>query len=290
MTPPLTYVEFLSAFLAVPIVALAISVARRTDSPRRVLAGVTALVCIAVGYTAPWDSYLIGRGVWTYGEDVVAVRFARVPLGEWLFFALQTIGTGLWYHRLAPRGESGIDPGLPGRDVPGEVRAGTARTAGAGVWLAIAALGVVLVVASPRTYYFGMILAWAAPVVAFLWAVGGPVILRYRRRVLAGVAVPSAYLWVADWYAIGSGLWTISPDSSTGILVAGLPIEEAVFFVATNLLVVQGLLLFDWVVARSAERGPAYAVSGLLPDSVADSVGSVAGRVPDVAEVRRRWQ
>jgi len=290
MTPSLTYVEFLLVFLAVPVVALAAAVARRTDSLRRVLAGVAALVCIAVGYTAPWDSYLVGRGVWTYGEGVVAVRFARVPLGEWLFFVLQTTVTGLWYHLLAPQ----VEPGVPGRDVPGRA---DARGVGAVAWLALAALGAGLVVASAETYYLGMILVWAAPVVAFLWAVGGPVIWRYRRVVAIAVTVPSVYLWAADRFAIDSGLWTISTDYSTGVHLLGLPVEEAVFFVLTNVLVVQGLLLFDWVVARAGERGPAYAVAGLVPDSVADSVSSVAGRIPGVAEtrrhiaeVRRRWE
>lgn len=304
MTPPLTYVEFLSVFLVVPIATLAVAVARRTDDPRRVLAGVTALVCIAVGYTAPWDSYLVGRGVWTYGEGVVTARFARVPLGEWLFFALQTIATGLWYHLLATRSDSGVDPALP---VGGDGRfsiEGNARGVGAGAWLAVGAAGTGLVVASPRTYYLGMILVWAAPVLAFLWAVGGPVIWRDRRRVGLAAAVPSAYLWVADWYAIRSGLWTISADYSTGVHVLGLPVEEAVFFALTNLLVVQGLLLFDWVTARAAERGRAYAVAGLVPGAVASRAGTVAerigplasrigaaaNRVPGVAEVRRRWQ
>jgi lycopene cyclase domain-containing protein len=140
-----------------------------------------------------------------------------------------------------------------------------------------------------------MILVWAAPVVAFLWAVGGPVIWRYRRVVAIAVTVPSVYLWAADRFAIDSGLWTISTDYSTGVHLLGLPVEEAIFFVLTNVLVVQGLLLFDWVVARAGERGPAYAVAGLVPGqfadllgSIADSVRSAAGRVPGVAEVRRR--
>lgn len=302
MPDSLTYVEFLSVFLAVPVAALAIAVARKTDDARRVLAGLLALVCIAVGYTAPWDSYLVGRGVWTYGEGVVAVRFARVPLGEWLFFVLQTTATGLWYHLLS----SGIDPALPGRDAPADLESvagsralgANARVAGAVAWLAVAGVGAVLVVTAGRTYYLGMILLWAAPVLAFLWTVGGPVLWRERRLVAAAVAVPSAYLWAADWYAIRSGLWAIAPEYSTGLLALGLPIEEAVFFLLTNLLVVQGLLLFDWVVARAAERDPRYAVAGLVPggvsrrvpDSVLRVAGSLAGRLPGVAEVRRRWE
>jgi hypothetical protein len=286
----------------IPIAALAAAVARRTDDFRRVLAGLLALVCIAVGYTAPWDSYLVGRGVWTYGEGVVAVRFARVPLGEWLFFVLQTTATGLWYHLLS----SGIDPALPGRDAPADfesvvgsqARTASARSVGAVAWLAVAGVGAVLVVTAGRTYYLGMILLWAAPVLAFLWTVGGPVLWRERRLVAAAVAVPSLYLWVADWYAIRTGLWAIAPEYSTGIFAFGLPIEEAVFFLLTNLLVVQGLLLFDWVVSRAAERDPRYAVAGLVPggvsrrvpDSVLRVAESLAGRLPGVAEVRRRWE
>jgi lycopene cyclase domain-containing protein len=294
--PALTYVEFLFAFLGVPVAALAVAVARRTDDPRRVLASVTALVCIAVTYTAPWDSYLVGRGVWTYGEGVVAARFARVPLGEWLFFALQTTATGLWYHLLAPA----VDSALPGRDAPcrSDVRTPSARTVGAVGWLALAGVGGALVVAAPETYYLGMILVWAAPVLAFLWTVGGSVIWRDRRLVAGAVAVPTLSLWVADWYAIRTSLWAIAPEYSTRLLAFGLPIEEAVFFLLTNLLVAQGLLLFDWVVARAAERGPAHAFAGLvpvglarwIPDSVARLGESLTGRLPDLAEVRRRWQ
>ncbi|PSP55322.1 hypothetical protein BRC82_06110 [Halobacteriales archaeon QS_1_67_19] len=253
MTAPFSYVAFLSAFVALPAAALAIAVGRRTARPRRVAAGIATLVCIAVAYTAPWDSYLIGREVWWYGAGVVAAEYVRIPLGEWLFFALQTILTGLWYHALGPR----IAPTLPDSE--------SARRRGAAVWTVVALLGTVLAVANASTYYLGMILAWAAPVAAFLWAVGGPVIWRSRRLVAAAVAVPTLYLWLVDGLAIGLGLWTIAPAYTTGFTLLGLPVEEAVFFLLTNVLVVQGLLLFDWVVARADDRGPTYAFEGLVP-------------------------
>jgi len=263
MTSALTYLEFLLAFIAIPVLVLAAIVVRRTDRAPHAFTGIGVLVCIAVTYTAPWDSYLIGRGVWSYGEGVVTARFGRVPLGEWLFFVGQTVLTGLWYYALAPR----IDPALPAN--------GTPRSIGAGIWSLLAVLGAVLAVASAGTYYLGMTLAWAAPVVAFLWAVGGPVLWTSRRVVAVAVAVPSAYLWVADRYAIGRGLWTISADHSTGLLLSGLPIEETVFFVLTNLLVVQGLVLFDWALARADEHGAGHAVEGL---------------VPGATRVSRRWR
>ena len=62
------------------------------------------------------------------------------------------------------------------------------------------------------------------------------------------VLVPSAYLWVVDRHAIREGVWTISETYTTGLGVAGLPVEEMAFFVVTNLFVVQALVLFRWVV------------------------------------------
>ncbi|USZ69255.1 lycopene cyclase domain-containing protein [Halorussus salilacus] len=270
----LTYLEFLSVFVALPAGALAAVVARRTRRPRRVFAGVALLVCIAVSYTAPWDSYLIGRGVWSYGEGVVAVRFARIPLGEWLFFGLQTALTGLWYYALAHRLAVHPEPGVPEHP--------NARRHGLVGWTVLAALGVALASASSGTYYLGVILLWGAPVAAFLWAVGGPVVWRYRRLVAAAVAAPSIYLWVIDRFAIGSGLWTISAAHSSGVHLLGLPVEEAVFFLLTNVLIVHGLLLFDWTLARADDRGPSHALDGLLP--------GVRRLILDAGRMGRRWR
>lgn len=54
---------------------------------------------------------------------------------------------------------------------------------------------------------------------------------------------PSLYLCVADAIAIKNEVWVISEATSTGVMIGVLPVEEAVFFFVTNLLVVQGTLL-----------------------------------------------
>jgi hypothetical protein len=51
------------------------------------------------------------------------------------------------------------------------------------------------------------------------------------------------YLWVADAAAIHLGIWTISSEFTLGLEPFGLPVEEATFFLMTNLLVVKGILL-----------------------------------------------
>jgi putative membrane protein len=47
----------------------------------------------------------------------------------------------------------------------------------------------------------------------------------------------------ADRYAIAAGIWWIRPDATTGVHLAGLPLEEGAFFLATNLLIGFGMTL-----------------------------------------------
>ena len=60
----------------------------------------------------------------------------------------------------------------------------------------------------------------------------------------AVVAEPLGPLVERDFLAIGAGTWTIDPAQTTGILLGGvLPIEEVVFFLLTNVLIVFGMVL-----------------------------------------------
>jgi lycopene beta-cyclase len=64
------------------------------------------------------------------------------------------------------------------------------------------------------------------------------------RAMSLGILVPTLYLWFADTVAIRLGIWDIAERYTYGPRPLGLPIEEAVFFLVTNILVVQGLVLF----------------------------------------------
>jgi lycopene cyclase domain-containing protein len=108
----------------------------------------------------------------------------------------------------------------------------------------MAALAGGLLLLRPEGTYLGLILVWAAPVLALQWAYAGTSIWARRRAWAMGVAVPTLYLWIVDAIAIDQGIWHISETYTLGPAVGPLPLEEAVFFLVTNLLVVQGLLLF----------------------------------------------
>ena len=98
--------------------------------------------------------------------------------------------------------------------------------------------------------YLILMLGWALPVIALQWGVGLPELWRARRTWLLATALPTLYLCMADRLALGDGIWTIHADRSTGILIAGLPLEEALFFLLTNLMVVQALILFQSAATR----------------------------------------
>ena len=80
-----------------------------------------------------------------------------------------------------------------------------------------------------------------------MWWLGGHLIWARRRLIALAVAPITLYLWVADRVAIGLGIWDITDATRTGWEVAGLPVEEALFFLLTNLLVAQGLVMLERV-------------------------------------------
>ena len=237
----LTYLGFHLLFV-LPVIGL-LAWRRPTLSVRRQRIGRVGLALmgtVAFLYTTPWDNYLIERGAWFYGEGRVAARVWLAPVGEYLFFVLQTVIVGLWLYRVdfdaAPT--DGDTAWLP-------------RVGGALAWLAAGVAGGWLVAAGPERFlYLGAILVWACPVVALQWAVGGAFLLCRPRPWLLGIGVPTLYLWAVDRVAIGLGIWTIADDTATGVELFGLPVEEAVFFLVTCTLVVYGLILFEWVVRR----------------------------------------
>ena len=239
MTTGFAYLAFHAVAILPVIGVLALLARHRLGTRRDVLTGTLVLSGLALVYTTPWDNYLIARGVWWYGDGAVAVRFGAVPLGEYLFFVLQPLLVGLWAARFPVETARPLSVSLPARAL---------GLAGAGV---VAAAGLA-VLGQEGGLYLGSLLVWSAPILAIQWAFGWPFLVAEWRAVLTGTLVPTLYLWVVDRAAIEVGLWTISKRYTTGVALPllGLPIEEALFFLLTSLFVVQGLVLYVWLVAR----------------------------------------
>ncbi|HEX6041024.1 lycopene cyclase domain-containing protein [Longimicrobium sp.] len=229
----MTYLQFHLVFILPPLFLVAL--ASRGSLRRlgaRALPSLVGVVLIALVYTTPWDTELIRRGVWGYGPERVMGTIGLIPIEEYMFFVLQPLLAGLWFYRLVP-------PDLSDAAPP----SATMRWSGTAVYALLALLGVWLLQRREGTY-MGMILAWAAPVLAAQWALIAGRIAAAPRAFILGIAVPTAYLWVADAIAIHLGIWHISKTQTLGVRFGSLPLEEATFFLATTLLCVQGLTLF----------------------------------------------
>lgn len=243
MSVPLSYLEFHLVFLLPPIVLLGWLARRRPDAwwDWQSLSGLGIIAVLAVLYTTPWTNALIPAGVWWYGEGAVLGTIWHTPIEEYLFFVLQPILTAFWlYHWLSVADRSLWIPR-------------SHRVAGAVAGLGICALGGILLLGSQSTFYLGALLFWAGPILAIQWAFGITYLRDVWRSVTVAIGVPTLYLWLADRVAIELGIWVISETHTVGYAIAGLPIEEALFFLLTNTFVVQGIVLYVWLLDRSHE-------------------------------------
>lgn len=249
----MTYFGFLLRFLVIPIILLGLlawwdrrrgrSLSSSFHLPSFWL-GFTLLPVVALIYTTPWDNYLVATRVWWYKPELVTgFIIGWVPIEEYTFFILQPLFTGLFLLALLRRLPHNVNPANQPR-----LRYALAIALGL-VWLFMLAL--FFLDYRPATY-LGLTLGWALPPIMFQLFFGGDILWQHRGAVLAAIIIPTVYLSYADGLAIDGGTWTINPEQSFNIFLGGvLPIEEAIFFLVTNTLVVLGLTLFG---AQESQR------------------------------------
>jgi lycopene cyclase domain-containing protein len=229
-----TYAAFLLLFVVIPIVFLVVLDWRQGKRSWGFLA---ALSVIALAYTTLWDNYLVANRIWWYSPGQVSgLTIGWVPIEEYSFFLLQPVLTGLWTLFVIRRF---VDPYAPSDRNP-RLRWGT--LAGASVLWALSAAA--LAVGEQQLRYMALILVWALPPMALQFAYGADLLWHRWRTVLLALIPPTIYLAIADSFAISEGIWTISPATSLPVFLGGiLPLEEFVFFLSTNCLIVFTVVL-----------------------------------------------
>ena len=205
----------------------------------RGLWGALTLIILAVSYTTPWDSYLIQNEIWTYSPGNVLFTIYHIPIEEYFFFVIQTvIGcllTSIFIVKLEGLSSEKMQLGI--REI----------------FIYLLSLGLLGLLylnlpADPKLNYLKLVLFWSLPILLMQWCLGWQILLKFKRSLFTAVVSLCSYFWVADGVAISKEIWTFPNETISGIQLFGiLPIEEALFFLVTNLMVVQGYMLFTQV-------------------------------------------
>jgi 15-cis-phytoene synthase/lycopene beta-cyclase len=222
--------------------ALALTLLYRPFFNRIDVYKIVFLIIIAVVSTIPWDSYLIQRKIWTYPPSVIiGPTLFSIPAEEVFFFVIQTYNTTLLYLILNK-------PLLHPSYLIGSNKTPRFQwSLGHSFFSICIVTGAGLIWQGGKGTYLGLILAWAGPFALLLWVLSSQFLIHLPyTSTLAPVAIPTLYLWVVDTLALKRGTWAIESGTKLGIhLWDGLEIEEAVFFLFTNTMIVFGLVAFD---------------------------------------------
>jgi 15-cis-phytoene synthase/lycopene beta-cyclase len=211
--------------------------------------------------TTPWDSYLIRRAIWTYPSSVIlGPRLWGIPAEEYFFFVVQTYITSLLYLLLGKSSVKATGLRAHSKDRRQEAQSKTnpnSQTLAKTHILkqAVIAAGILysvyLVYHGGSGTYMGLIGVWAGPFFFLLHGLAHQLWenLPWKDTAIP-ILLPTIYLWLVDTLALRRGTWSIGSATILGIYVwPALEIEEAVFFLATNALVVFGMLAFDKALA-----------------------------------------
>ena len=224
----MTYFKFLIIFICLPLLVSICAKILLNKANKTEYKPVALMALVALVYTTPWDNYLIMRGIWTYPTGGVVGVLGYVPIEEYFFMVLQaTLGGVLWTLWVPHSQYAKLKFSYTGL-----------LTA-----LLIGIIGAISLIYEAGTY-IGLILLWACPPLALQWGLGSHALIKSFKTWAPLWIGLSAYLCIADYYAINKGVWSITPATRTGWGIGNLPVEEILFFTLTNLFVLQGMCLW----------------------------------------------
>jgi lycopene cyclase domain-containing protein len=199
------------------------------------------LVLLAVMiFTTPWDNLAAKWGIWGFPREKYSLQIGYLPVEEYAFFLLQSMGV-----ILAVRALFRFFPDwLTGQET--SIGLGTLICLGASVipWTIVALqLRWLRRKAGPRVNY-AIHLAWFLPVIYIQWIIAPFLFLGHAGLLALVTAAFGGYYTLADLAAVRAGTWFFDEKQITGVKLGGvLPWEEIAFFFLTSLLVAQSYLL-----------------------------------------------
>jgi len=223
--------------------ALLLHFASRPISTRRSNFRTALLIAIATVSTTPWDSYLIANKIWTYPTDaIIGPRLFLIPAEEYFFFVIQTYITSSLYAFLSR-------PVVHSVYLPSESKRPSRlwQIGGDVILIALWISSLLTFQVGGSGTYLSLILLWCLPFMSLLWTLAytSLVSLPWTATILP-IALPTLYLWLVDTLSLKRGTWSIESGTKLGIyLWPHLEIEEAIFFLVTNVMIVFGHVACD---------------------------------------------
>ncbi|POY73281.1 hypothetical protein BMF94_3615 [Rhodotorula taiwanensis] len=229
--------------------------------------------CFLIVATIPWDSYLIRNRasrfarhrdvltIWSYpASSVVGPTLFAIPYEEVFFFFVQTYITATLYAVFSRPVVHAVL--LPTKPSEGRL----VRLAGVAVFGGIFALAWNKLAEGGEGTYLALIVAWVAPFLTLLWFIASSHIVAMPwSAVLPSIFAPTLYLWECDARALQRGTWVIEKGTKLGWSFRDLEIEEAVFFLLTNVMIVFGMIACDYCLAVHDIRSYGKRSSSFLP-------------------------
>ncbi|KAI1320413.1 hypothetical protein F5Y16DRAFT_83675 [Xylariaceae sp. FL0255] len=266
---------------------------------RQDLCKTLALILIAFFATLPWDAYLIRQRIWTYPTDaIIGPRLLGVPVEELFFFVIQTYITAMLYIVL---NRPVLHAQYLTNQYDSSPKVRRIRAFGQLFLTLSIAIGAFLVKREGQGTYLGLILVWACPFALLTWTLSGYLLISLPlASTIIPIVVPTAYLWAVDEMALGRGTWAIESGTKLGWSLWGsLELEEAIFFLATNTLIVLGLVAFDRAMAvldtfpglfptYGKTLTPGLLIKGAFTDPAKYDMARVRGIRDAVSTLRRK--
>ncbi|OGM47838.1 phytoene synthase [Aspergillus bombycis] len=206
---------------------------------------ISTLVIISLVATIPWDSHLVRHRIWTYAPNgVTGWTLYDIPIEEVSFFIFQTYNTSLVYLILTRRL---VLPMYLGKVARKET------IIGALILLLATLVGLIALRCGEQFTYIGLIMTWAGPFLLIQWLFSSGFIMALpRMELMASVTLPTLFLWTVDTISINKGTWTVEVPTKLGIQPwSGMDIEEVLFFLVTNMMIVFGLVCIDHAIAMA---------------------------------------
>ena len=240
----MTYTEFLVYFTIIPIIILLISL--RGKLKRSYLSVIVLVSVIAFVATSAWDNFAVYSGIWYFPpEKTMGILFYYVPIEEYAFFFLQTFTTGLvqiFYLEKFFKPKSGMPPG------------NESRTLNINIILLIIYFeianfyqrGTEEIIKLPfgKWNYLFHLFSWAGAFILIQLIFGRKKIKGHLKLIIVPSVIMTVYFSLADAVSIGNGIWNFDPLQTIGTKIGNVPLEEILFFLMTNILITEAMVLF----------------------------------------------